>query len=248
MSTVERPEDGRRELRWTIVGVLIALGAGVAGFGMVRWVFPAATPAGVRFVIYSNAEWLGIVALLAGGLLFGLFVRLPERPWRGAPPSARAWECLLFGLGMGTVPLAGAGLVAFGVITLIVVLPIRLSRDHILAPGASLTGILTVIPVAFLALGLTATVLHMLMIGFKKGALVSAEGKLLEGPHEGGTGQGTMDLVNVYFFSCFAVLGGDFAEYRPTGGCRVVTLGSVILGRVLEVVVIAAGINLLVLR
>ena len=124
----------------------------------------------------------------------------------GTPPL-RAWH--------GTQSLAGAGLVAFGVITLIVVLPIRLSRDYILAPGASLTGILTVIPVAFLALGLTATVLHMLMIGFKKGSLVSAQGKLLEGPHEGGTGQGTIDLVNVYFFSCFAVLGGDFAEYRP---------------------------------
>ena len=33
MSTVERAEDGRRELRWTIVGVLIALGPGSPASG-----------------------------------------------------------------------------------------------------------------------------------------------------------------------------------------------------------------------
>jgi hypothetical protein len=92
-------------------------------------------------------------------------------------------------------------------------------RDYILAPGASLTGILTVIPVAFLALGLTATVLQMLVIGFKKGSLVSAEGKLLEGPHEGGTGQGTMDLVNVYFF-CRGYGAGRSGIGRSGGWCR----------------------------
>lgn len=241
-------KEGLRESRWVLAGICLAFGTGMASLELSTRVFSWIDRSAVQGFVYANAGWLGIATLAIAPFWFWLFYRLPERPWRHVPPAASWWKYVLFGFGIVVGPGTAYMLALFGTVTVTIVLPIVLIREYILGPGASLVAILAVIPVAFLLLGLTVCVVHVMAIVFQAGSLASTDGTLLGHREEGGTGGGTSDLVNLYFYSCFSLLGGDFADYRATGACRAVTLGSVILGRVLEVAVIAAGINLLVAR
>jgi hypothetical protein len=234
----EKKRDRRQSVLITAGGI-IALSAWMVALALLARILPS----DYWYFVYSNVEWLGIVSLvvsiIAGMLFFFSPVSFMGVPWGGPWWRSVAYGFSLFGFGLASLILTVAGLLCIGV-----VLPIKLALEYILTSSPTLVGIVAVIPLSFLLLGLGATVAHVYIITGKKGSLVSTEGRLMEGTESGGTGRGLSDFINVYFFSCFALLGGDFAEYQPVGGCRVVTLASVIVGRLLEVAVISAGINL----
>jgi hypothetical protein len=229
-----------------VIFIALGFGLGLVSLGYAfRWlVIPGSDRALLEYT-YRNSEWLGLV-LTAAAVMLGLaFGRLPERPFHGVPFEAAWWENVLFGL----TPLLLAGssflLGVYGFIAIALVFPTKLIVEQVLGRTATLVSILVAFPFILFAVGLALAFLLAIVIASGKGWLKSDDGeRLLTAKRDGGTGAGTSDLVKVYYFACLTLLGADFAEYKPGGYCRAVTVLGVLVGRVIEVAIIAAGINL----
>lgn len=84
------------------------------------------------------------------------------------------------------------------------------------------------------------TLLYVLIIRYKKGSIVIPEGELkLNIPMQS-------DILTIYYFSCLTFFGTIPGEYQATGYARWFVLLEYLVGKILEIIVIAVGIGLLI--
>lgn len=197
---------------------------------------------------YRNVEWMGPLLIVVGVLLIFAWDRWGNRePFSGVPWGAPWWQNIVFGASTTIYGVAFAGSMFGGVILTGAVLPFKIASEYILSPSSTVTKLIVATPLAFSSLGVILTVAMLMTIGGGRGGLIGDEGRLAESPPRG-TGAGSSDVVRVYYFVCLALLGVGFGEYKPVGYCRLISLIAVVVGRILEIVVIAVGINLLANR
>ena len=192
----------------------------------------------INRLLYDRVEWVGPLSLL---LTFAALLTddIPSiRPFTFVPLDGSWWEYLVFGL---TTSWFGVLTTAclFGPLALVgLALPWKLVSRHILSKSTTLQRVALAAIGVFLGISIVVTLALLIVIAGNGGELVGSQGSLFREGNYGLTALG-----NTYYFSALAVLGAGFGEYEPTGLCRPVVLATVMLGKVLEIAVIATGVS-----
>ncbi len=191
---------------------------------------------------YSHVEWLGFLSLV----LFYLLVFRIDLPshFETAPKASRLAS---FGVGLRAGPLLLAFLVlGFGAfIVLPTVAPFKVIYEYTLSPAASLRSALTAIPLVLFAVSLGFALVYL--VAARRGLgnlLVNGRGLFADFETKGIL----PSFREAMHFSLATMVSGGSADTAAAGWCRWIAIVQSLVGKVIEVVIVGAGIGLIVTR